>query len=231
MAHHHWLTRRELDLLRARRLTADVAAREQSESPIVELDPQIGPNALADPSGALVIGPDLLDALNNAEVEGVVAHEFGHFADTPRINLAWRASWALPRLVDRALTRHYEYRADQHSALVLGTAQPLIDAFTEMATLDVLDDVQKPRSFLTRVRAAARDLMSDHPATWKRIERLQEFDDEHLADLPQAWGLRRDRVEAQRVAGASSAGEFSPQPAASSPARGRPQIPSGGIAL
>ncbi|RIH81979.1 Beta-barrel assembly-enhancing protease [Meiothermus luteus] len=150
--------------------------------------PQLGPNALALPSGVVVLTDELVAlAQDNREIEGVLAHEVAHILHRHSLRQLYQGAGlyvlvalalgdvasatslavGLPLLlIQYGYSRAYEFEADATAGAYLmrryGTTAPLQ---AMLLRLESLSAKAHPPSYL-----------STHPATLERVERLQRLE-------------------------------------------------------
>lgn len=175
---------------RVRRLFADTV-RGLPVEPRARLElrssPRIGANALALPSGVIVVTDDLVRiAEREAELVGVLAHEIGHLhhrhtlrsllqnsvtvlviaAVTGDVASVSSLSAALPAwLIESKYSRAFELEADDYARELL--------AARGISTRPFADILARLERRHPRGENPVTDYLASHPATDERIERLQ----------------------------------------------------------
>lgn len=146
--------------------------------------PDIGPNALALPSGLLVLFDDLvLLARDDREILGILAHEAGHVAGRhgerellQNSAVALLVTWfigdisALAAIAPTALlqakySRDFEHEADDYAATMLRAKGISPEHLANI--LERLESVMDARG------GSTIDYLSTHPATRERLDRLR----------------------------------------------------------
>ena len=146
----------------------------------------IGANALALPSGTIIVTDDLVTlARDDREIFGVLAHEAGHVDHRHGLRnilqnsivglvVAWFigdvssiAAAAPTALLEASYSRELEREADMYAVEVLRTNGIPVRHFAEI--LRRLD-VDSGGSEISR----AFDYLSSHPATSERLQQLEE---------------------------------------------------------
>src|ERR671919_667658 len=175
----------------------DLARRAQVPVPRLYTIPSEQPNAFAtgrNPRHAAVaVTEGLLQQLPPEQVEGVLAHEFGHIKNRDILvsSIAAMISGAIAAIIlaplaasllQLAVSRQREYLADATGANLLGRARPLADALDtlERRAQVVPLDVNPATASLYIVNPLRRQgvatLFSTHPPIAERVRRLRALD-------------------------------------------------------
>jgi Zn-dependent protease with chaperone function len=147
--------------------------------------PAIGPNALALPSGTIVVLDELIAlAADDSEIQAVLAHEAGHvvYRHAQRLvlqnsaialvitfvigDMTAVAAAAPTALLQAKYSRDFEREADDYAARVLNRSG--ISTSHLAAILERLEATKKSEG-----GSSALDYLSTHPATAERLARLR----------------------------------------------------------
>lgn len=147
----------------------------------------LGPNALALPSGTIVVTDDLVAlTAHDDEIVAVLAHEAGHVErrhglrqliqnSTVALAMTWLlgdisilAATAPTVLLQARYSRDLEREADRHAAQVLDTNGIPRDRFVQI--LERLENAARQRG--ASADPSLLDYLSSHPVTRERIEAL-----------------------------------------------------------
>ena len=189
-----------LPVARQQALTARVLALTQPDVPAVRLQlvfrkgGRMGANALALPSGLIVVTDELVAlARNDDEILGVLAHEIGHVSQRHGLRLAIESSaiglfaaWyfgdvstllaGAPAALSQAhYSRRFEREADTFAARLMNA-----NGLASAALANILERMDAPSGVAqeagpggAKTRPAPSDYFSTHPLTEERIRDLR----------------------------------------------------------